>query len=67
MKALTSFIQFLSNRKFNRDLFNGAAIIRDDGKEIPITEKMIQDACKNLENHNHYPSKQHKLRKSYSG
>jgi len=28
--------------------FNGAIFINKDGKEIPITEAMIQNACKNL-------------------
>ena len=25
--------------------FHGAAIIDENGKEIPITEEMVQDAC----------------------
>lgn len=29
--------------------FNGAAIIDDDGNEIPITEEMIKSACDELE------------------
>lgn len=28
--------------------FNGAAIIDDQGAEIPITEEMVQDACEEL-------------------
>lgn len=28
--------------------FNGAAIIDEDGYEVPITETMIQQACKSL-------------------
>ena len=29
--------------------FNGAAIINEHGKEIPITEEMVQTACDELE------------------
>lgn len=29
--------------------FHGAALIDEDGNEIPITEDMVQDACHNLE------------------
>lgn len=29
--------------------FYGAAIIEDDGREIPITEEMIVTACRELE------------------
>ena len=29
--------------------FNGAAIINEKGKEIPITEEMVQTACDELE------------------
>ena len=29
--------------------FHGAAIISEDGKELPITEDMVQDACHKLE------------------
>ncbi len=29
--------------------FHGAAIIGEDGREIPITEDMIKDACKKLD------------------
>lgn len=29
--------------------FYGAAIIEDDGREIPITEEMIVSACRELE------------------
>lgn len=28
--------------------FNGAAVIDETGREIPITEAMIQEACENL-------------------
>lgn len=30
--------------------FHGAAVIDEDGKEIPITEEMVQDACQKLDN-----------------
>lgn len=41
--------------------FNGAALIDAQGREIPITEQMIQQACKRLENAWSYPNqrKQH--------
>lgn len=29
--------------------FHGAAIIGEDGREIPITEDMIKDACRKLD------------------
>jgi hypothetical protein len=29
--------------------FHGAALIDEDGNEIPITEDMVQNACHNLE------------------
>ena len=29
--------------------FHGAALIDEDGNEIPITEDMVQDACHTLE------------------
>ncbi len=35
--------------------FNGAAVIDDLGREIPITEAMIQRACENLAREWHYP------------
>ncbi|BAP14098.1 hypothetical protein Y017_01030 [Alcanivorax sp. 97CO-5] len=38
--------------------FHGAAIIDEQGREIPITEEMIQRACEHLENHWQYPTAQ---------
>lgn len=35
--------------------FHGAALIDDEGREIPITEEMVLDACEALEKHWHYP------------
>lgn len=35
--------------------FNGAAIIDENGKETPITEAMIQKACKELDKQWCYP------------
>jgi hypothetical protein len=29
--------------------FNGAAIINEQGEEVPITEEMVQTACEELE------------------
>ena len=29
--------------------FNGAAIINEQGKEIPITEEMVKTACEELD------------------
>jgi hypothetical protein len=29
--------------------FNGAAIINEQGEEIPITEEMVQTACETLD------------------
>lgn len=36
--------------------FHGAAIIDGHGREIPITEDMVQDACNKLEKTWHFPS-----------
>ncbi|MCK0152337.1 hypothetical protein MWU49_01350 [Alcanivorax sp. S6407] len=35
--------------------FNGGAIIDDQGREVPITEAMIQHACENLARDWSYP------------
>lgn len=35
--------------------FNGAAVIDEQGREIPITEAMIQRACENLAKDWNYP------------
>lgn len=35
--------------------FNGAALIDEHGREIPITEAMVQQACKTLANSWNYP------------
>lgn len=29
--------------------FHGAAIIDNEGHEVPITDEMVKDACENLE------------------
>jgi len=39
--------------------FHGAAIIDEDGREIPITEDMIQRACEHLEDQWQYPTAQY--------
>ena len=36
--------------------FHGAALIDAQGREIPITEDMIQQACERLEHVWHYPA-----------
>lgn len=35
--------------------FHGAAIIDEQGREIPITESMVQRACEKLERAWHFP------------
>ncbi len=35
--------------------FHGAAIIDDSGREVPITEDMVQNACQSLEKCWFYP------------
>ena len=35
--------------------FHGAALIDEQGREIPITEAMIQEACRRLEQAWHFP------------
>lgn len=37
--------------------FHGAALIDAAGREVPITEAMVQRACQYLENHWRYPVK----------
>ena len=37
----------------------GAAILDEDGREIPITEDMIQRACEHLEDQWQYPTAQY--------
>lgn len=46
--------QLLSDRDFH-----GAAIIDEHGKEVPITEEMIQKACDDLGNSWLFPRKAH--------
>lgn len=36
--------------------FHGAAIIDEQGREIPITEQMVQQACSALDNAWQYPA-----------
>lgn len=37
--------------------FHGAALIDEQGREVPITEDMIRRACETLEHRWHYPVK----------
>ncbi|MCV6603721.1 MAG: hypothetical protein OIF34_00335 [Porticoccaceae bacterium] len=30
--------------------FHGAAIVGEDGQEVPITEEMVKSACEDLDN-----------------
>jgi len=46
----------LHNHSAQQPTFNGAALIDAQGREIPITEQMIQQACQHLENAWSYPS-----------
>ncbi|MZR61645.1 PA1571 family protein [Alcanivorax sp. DP30] len=39
--------------------FNGAAVIDEQGREVPITEAMIQQACESLAKNWHYPLPAH--------
>ena len=41
---------------YYRGNFNGAAIIDEAGKEIPITEEMVRAACEHLEKAWQFPS-----------
>lgn len=43
-----------ANRQQSSD-FHGAALIDQHGREVPITEAMVQQACKHLENSWLYP------------
>lgn len=55
-----------SDTSSNRDKdFNGAALIDAQGREIPITEDMVQQACAHLERAWQYPASapvQHQVR-----
>jgi len=39
-----------------QNAFNGAALIDAQGREIPITEQMVQQACERLETIWTYPT-----------
>lgn len=39
------------------DCFHGAALLDDNGREIPITEEMIRLACEQLEKQWHFPTR----------
>lgn len=43
------------NSQQSQSDFNGAAVIDEQGHEVPITEAMIQQACENLANDWNYP------------
>lgn len=36
--------------------FHGAAVIDAEGREMPITESMIQEACAKLDSHWQFPA-----------
>jgi len=40
-----------NNQKETAPDFHGAAIIDDEGHEIPITDEMVKGACEDLEEH----------------
>lgn len=46
----------LQSHSVQQHTFNGAALIDAQGREIPITEQMIQQACERLENAWSYPT-----------
>lgn len=52
----------MNNRTDNRRTtkpepdFHGAAIIDEHGREIPITEDMVQRACRKLDNVWYFPA-----------
>lgn len=46
----------LQTPSVQQNTFNGAALIDAQGREIPITEQMIQQACQRLESAWSYPS-----------
>lgn len=43
------------NRQQPNTQFNGAAVIDEQGREVPITEAMIQQACETLAKSWNYP------------
>ncbi len=44
-----------TNSQAPHSKFNGAAMIDEEGREVPITESMIQRACEKLANSWCYP------------
>lgn len=48
----------LSSAQAPRREFNGAALVDERGREIPITDAMILKACRELEQAWQYPSRQ---------
>jgi hypothetical protein len=46
-----------SGHKPTQTDFHGAALVDAQGREIPITDDMIKQACESLERRWHYPSR----------
>ncbi len=51
-------VQQASDNKANIDPFHFAILLDDEGHEIAITEEMIQQACAELAQRCHFPSRQ---------
>jgi|GEM_PF-2058284 hypothetical protein len=45
----------MDNNVFDLQAFYGAALVDEQGREIPITEEMIVDACDELMKLWHFP------------
>ncbi|MBK7300825.1 MAG: hypothetical protein IPI79_11105 [Moraxellaceae bacterium] len=45
----------MNNNVFDLQTFYGAALVDEQGREIPITEEMIVDACDELMKLWHFP------------
>ena len=45
----------MNNNVFDLQTFYGAALVNEQGREIPITEEMISNACDELMKLWHFP------------
>ncbi|MGB1220942.1 MAG: PA1571 family protein [Alcanivoracaceae bacterium] len=48
-------LDHIEQRETATDIFHGGAVIDDHGREVPITETMIREACERLEGHWVFP------------
>ena len=49
-------LDHIEQHSSHADVFHGGAIIDSHGREVPITEAMIREACERLEGHWVFPA-----------